>query len=431
MSIEQPMPNGVELLPEDVSPAEALRFYEENILGRTINMPDGEKLTLDIGHFFRLVCDGSHGRKGLVVGFDSSKSALDAIRRNEVSPEAINGYQSDRARMLPVFIDTVEHPVFEMQEKDEPNKTQFVKRYDAEGGRGVVAAFRFIKDGKKIQSFHGFSTRYGKVKKYRITYVDDAVIRGASPDAPELINQQAINNISYFLPENNGPFAELLEAMEVEKAGSVLAPKGSTNQAESPALPSTPHIIPHHGPSAQGGAQRFSIGGLYTGSAADYEKPSLHYVGTGEGTQVYGWGLYASNERGVAETYATITAQKSHKVLLDGKDTKNLINDDPSLNVSSAIWDARNEVYDYGGKEQAIAKVEKRIATYDRILLEHPDLDDANKEDYKRRIKKLRDSLEAIKNNNWEFVKGTANIYKQTFFTNRAPRDEVPPVDVG
>ena len=51
--------------------------------------------------------------------------------------------------MLPVFIDTVENPVFEMQEKEHPEKTQFVKRYAAEGGRGVVAAFRFIKDGKK------------------------------------------------------------------------------------------------------------------------------------------------------------------------------------------------------------------------------------------------------------------------------------------
>ena len=43
---------------------------------------------------------------------------------------------------------------------------------------------------------------------------------------------------------------------------------------------------------------------LYTGSTADYERPSLHYVGTGEGSQVYGWGLYASNRRGVAESYA-------------------------------------------------------------------------------------------------------------------------------
>lgn len=54
----------------------------------------------------------------------------------------------------------------------------------------------------------------------------------------------------------------------------------------------------------KGEGARKSIPNLYTGSAADYEKPSLLKVGTGEGSQVYGWGLYASSERGVADGYA-------------------------------------------------------------------------------------------------------------------------------
>ncbi len=49
---------------------------------------------------------------------------------------------------------------------------------------------------------------------------------------------------------------------------------------------------------------RYSISDLWTGSAADYDAPSLHYVGTGEGAQVYGWGLYAADQRGIAEWYA-------------------------------------------------------------------------------------------------------------------------------
>jgi len=52
------------------------------------------------------------------------------------------------------------------------------------------------------------------------------------------------------------------------------------------------------------GAARFSISPVWTGSAADYGQPSLNYVGTGEGAQVYGWGLYGSTSRGVAEWYA-------------------------------------------------------------------------------------------------------------------------------
>lgn len=57
-------------------------------------------------------------------------------------------------------------------------------------------------------------------------------------------------------------------------------------------------------PTPDGGGKRKSISGIYTGSEADYDKPSLLKVGTGEGNQVYGWGLYGTNVRGVAEKYA-------------------------------------------------------------------------------------------------------------------------------
>lgn len=39
--------------------------------------------------------------------------------------------------------------------------------------------------GRKIQTYHGFSRRCGKLKQYRITRMGNAVERGASPDAPE------------------------------------------------------------------------------------------------------------------------------------------------------------------------------------------------------------------------------------------------------
>jgi hypothetical protein len=52
------------------------------------------------------------------------------------------------------------------------------------------------------------------------------------------------------------------------------------------------------------GGALYQISPVYTGSAADYDTPSLHAVGTGEGAQVYGWGLYGSSSRNVAEWYA-------------------------------------------------------------------------------------------------------------------------------
>lgn len=41
----------------------------------------------------------------------------------------------------------------------------------------------------------------------------------------------------------------------------------------------------------------------YAGSRVDYDKPSLEAIGTGEGAQVHGWGLYYALSRDVAEKY--------------------------------------------------------------------------------------------------------------------------------
>lgn len=67
-------------------------------------------------------------------------------------------------------------------------------------------------------------------------------------------------------------------------------------------------------PADVDGQTRKSIGGIYTGTVADYanrsreggkeDGPSLQKIGTGEGTQVYGWGLYGSTLRNDAEYYA-------------------------------------------------------------------------------------------------------------------------------
>ena len=65
---------------------------------------------------------------------------------------------------------------------------------------------------------------------------------------------------------------------------------------------------------AQSGKVRPQISGIFTGSAADYahknekgeieDGPSLKKIGSGEGTQVYGHGLYGSTLRNDAEYYA-------------------------------------------------------------------------------------------------------------------------------
>lgn len=55
----------------------------------------------------------------------------------------------------------------------------------------------------------------------------------------------------------------------------------------------------------------------YHGSPYRFDKFSLHKVGSGEGSQAYGWGLYFSEEKGVAEYYKKKIAQ-SKNVKSDG-----------------------------------------------------------------------------------------------------------------
>ena len=48
-----------------------------------------------------------------------------------------------------------------------------------------------------------------------------------------------------------------------------------------------------------------SVGDLHTGARMAYGKPDSKFIGTGEGSQVYGWGHYSSGVKGVArDTYA-------------------------------------------------------------------------------------------------------------------------------
>lgn len=167
---------------------------------------------------------------------------------------------------------------------------------------------------------------------------------------------------------------------------------------------------------------RFSTPRLYTGSAADYAHrredgsiengPSLHYVGTGEGNQVYGWGLYASTKKSVAMDYATADANRKRgrrqylvaDVSFDGKparDNEKLFNEHLGLISNLENWGSvdtvlRNyEFYDSRGK-----------------------LREYEKEDYEF-LKKNLSRFELKENKpNPEY------LYEQTFFTDRKPGDE-------
>ena len=150
------------------------------------------------------------------------------------------------------------------------------------------------------------------------------------------------------------------------------------------------------------GASRYSISGIYTGSGADYEKPSLHYIGTGEGAQVYGWGLYGSNVRGVAESYA-MEPQTNPEIL----DSENRSAFDPTGDaVADEARKALASMYIAGAES-----VDKAVGMALARLREKGEA-------------KSADWLEAHSSEFHVGRRSNAVVYEQTFFTNRAPGDE-------
>lgn len=90
----------------------------------------------------------------------------------------------------------------------------------------------------------------------------------------------------------------------------------------------------------------------YAGSRVDYDKPSLEAIGSGEGNQAHGWGLYYALNRDVAEGYReTFTQDKFVLKYGDKTYTKE----------DGAIFDALNDTWFAGSKEDALDGLQTRL----------------------------------------------------------------------
>ncbi len=210
-----------------------------------------------------------------------------------------------------------------------------------------------------------------------------------------------------------------------EETDSLLRPQASSDHVSTPGdftlWQSTPQIIPYSAAPRQGGAadvresfagmrrasrldldtspgaERFSVAPVYTGSAADYanrsrqggvdDGPSVKHIGTGEGSQVYGWGLYGSTVRGVAEKYAMPSG-------LEIRRHGNVVKpwNDKIAGLIRNNFSSRNPI------ESALKEAKE------------------NGWDQK--------DIESLENGDYEVVASHSNLYEQTFFTNRAEGDE-------
>ena len=162
------------------------------------------------------------------------------------------------------------------------------------------------------------------------------------------------------------------------------------------------------GDTGKGGV-RFSVAPVWTGSAADYEQPSLQYIGTGEGAQVYGWGLYGSESEQVARWYAKADVERknSAKILLDGKEYD--LHEIAGVEGDIAA-DVLEDVLDRKGSTSG-------TMTFYRSWINKSS--GKEEEIYRRRLEWLEKNKDRIQYVPEKEESGRRHLYRQTFFAGR------------
>ena len=196
-------------------------------------------------------------------------------------------------------------------------------------------------------------------------------------------------------PAAEGYNSKLLE--KIEKSRQLLEKEGKKNDS----------------------GMKFSVAPVWTGSAADYDRPDLHYIGTGEGAQVYGWGLYGSSSEKVARWYARTDAERKNRarILLDGKEPDPEWYDKTDLSGEPTEFEIENTVLeDVRGRKGSISGT----LEYYRIQMNKPTTARENPEFYRlcrEWLEKNRDRISYIPEN--DDLSGRRNLYRQTFFAGR------------
>lgn len=151
----------------------------------------------------------------------------------------------------------------------------------------------------------------------------------------------------------------------------------------------------------------------FHGSPHRFDNFSLHKIGTGEGAQVYGWGLYFASEKAVAEHYRK-RLTSSHGALIDGK-TWNQFPDAEQRHFARALAGSMDEGFEQArsdalkdAKEQGAStatlawlenlkesSVQRPGALYQVDLPEHHELLDYD-EPLSKQHKSVREAVDAL-----------------------------------
>lgn len=103
----------------------------------------------------------------------------------------------------------------------------------------------------------------------------------------------------------------------------------------------------------------------YAGSAVDYDRPSLEKIGTGEGNQAHGWGLYYALDPIIADNYRQkFTSDYRNVVLYDGKEI-DVLNDATPKDM--ALSDLVRDYSSITDTDMAVRK-QKFIKSYEDMI---------------------------------------------------------------
>ena len=262
----------------------------------------------------------------------------------------------------------------------------------------------------------------------------------AAPESPEErdLRFAADENYQKWLKSRKANDAEpLRERYEQEQA------KAAKSIARNTLLGVDVEIVDRaFNPETDGGVgKRKSISGIFTGGPNDYanrsrqggidDGPSLKSIGTGEGTQVYGWGLYGSNRRGVAESYARAGKNKSARLEFDGKEWDENAGDWGVNSIMTSYLYANDPAYSNSNVGDFATRLRRQAEIYKQQI---DDIERNGKSDpeymFLEKLRRAETMLSEAANDpkhtldRIKEISPTANVYEQTFFTNRAPGDE-------
>lgn len=175
----------------------------------------------------------------------------------------------------------------------------------------------------------------------------------------------------------------------------------------------------------------------FQGTVYEFEKHSMDYVGKGEGTQFFGWGMYVSQSDTVARGYAIRAYDEKHKEFYKTNDEKveDIIKKSKTYSTTRDMFqDLINyKFFDKKTKEESIQEEkeliddnENNIKYLEGFLLDNNDKEDVNSlleeiEDFKKTISFLNKKIDFINKYYDSLVKSSNGIDHRVLYNIEIP----------